>query len=124
MQFLMLVYIDPELMSTVSEKDFDAQMRGCFLHADELKAAGKLESSQQLEAPATAKSIRVRNGRTSIVDGPFAETKEMLGGFNLIEANSMEDALQIAQEFPWAKYGCLEVRPVREIAAVRKRVGA
>lgn len=124
MQFLVLVYIDPELLNAVSERDFDAEMKGCLLHADELKAAGKLESSQQLEAPAMAKSIRVRNGRTSIVDGPFSETKEVLGGFNLIEANSMEEALQIAQEFPWSKYGCLEVRPVREIATVRQRVGA
>lgn len=124
MQFLVLVYIDPALISTISENDFNAEMRGCFLHADEMTAAGKLEDSQQLEPPATAKSIRVRNGRTSIVDGPFAETKEMLGGFNLIEASSMEEAVQIAQEFPWAKYGCLEVRPVRDMAAVRQRVGA
>jgi hypothetical protein len=58
-----------------------------------------------------------------MVDGPFAETKEVLGGFNLIEAEDMDEAVRIASEFPWASTGCVEVRPVREIAAVRARVG-
>ena len=57
-------------------------------------------------------------------DGPFAEAKEVLGGFNLIEAENMEHALRIAAEFPWARTGCVEVRPVRDIATVRRRVGA
>ncbi len=68
--------------------------------------------------------MRVRNGRTSIVDGPFAETKEILGGYNLIEADSLEDAVKIAQEFPWIGTGSIEVRPVRDFDEVRRRVGA
>lgn len=124
MKFLILVYIDAELMSKLSEIEFSSHMKACLNHADALKAAGTLESFQQLEPATTAKSVRVRAGRTTIVDGPFAETKEVLGGYNVIEADSMEDALRIAQEFPWTKYGCLEVRPVRDIAAMRKRVGA
>ena len=68
--------------------------------------------------------MRVRAGRTTIVDGPFAETKEVLAGFNLIEADSLEDAVRIAEGFPWARFGCIEVRPVRDIQAVRARVGA
>ena len=56
-------------------------------------------------------------------DGPFTEAKEVLGGFNLIEADDMNDALRIAAEFPWARTGCVEVRPVRDIGAVRRRVG-
>jgi hypothetical protein len=76
-----------------------------------------------LESPRTAKSVRVRNGRVKAVDGPFAETKEMLGGFNLIEARDMDEAVEIASHFPWARTGCVEVRPVRDIDAVRLRVG-
>jgi hypothetical protein len=71
----------------------------------------------------TAKSVRIRNGRTTTVDGPFAEAKEMLGGFNLIEARDIDEAVRIAAEFPWARTGCVEVRPVQDIGAVRRRVG-
>lgn len=77
-----------------------------------------------LQAPSTAKSIRVRNGRRTTHDGPFAETKEVLGGFNLIEAENMEEALRIAEEFPWSETGCVEVRPLEDIDAVRRRVKA
>lgn len=72
----------------------------------------------------TAKSLRSRKNRLTVLDGPFAETKEMLAGFNLIEAEDMEEAVRIAAEFPWARTGCIEVRPVRDIGAVRQRVSA
>ena len=124
MKFLMLVYTDDALLEALPEGEYDRLMRGCIGHADELKDAGKLIESQQLEAASTAKSLRVRNGRASVVDGPFAETKEILGGFNLIEAADMDEAVRIASGFPWAKYGCLELRPVRDFAKVRERVGA
>lgn len=124
MQYLLLVYIDPPLLAAAPPGEFDTEMRACLQHADELQQAGTLLGFQQLENPDTAKSVRVRAGKTRIVDGPFAETKEVLAGFNLIEASSLEDAVRIAQEFPWIKYGCIEVRPVRDVAGVRARVGA
>lgn len=124
MQFLALVYIDNTLLDALPAGEPDAMMRTCLGHADELKADGKLLGFQQLEDASTAKSVRIRNGRTSVVDGPFAETKEILGGFNLIEAQSMDEAVQIASHFPWARVGCLEVRAVRDVDAVRRRVGA
>ena len=124
MQFLLLVYTDTEMLDALPEGRFDTMMRECLGHADELVGEGTLLGFQQLEEPATAKSVRIRAGRTSVVDGPFAETKEILGGFNLIEADSREEAVRIAAEFPWAKVGCIEVRPVRNIAKVRERVGA
>ena len=99
-------------------------MKGCIEHADALKADGKLVDMQQLEAANTAKSVRVRNGKLSVVDGPFAETKELLDGFNLIEADSMDQAMAIAEQFPWARFGSIEVRPVRDMQAVRAHVGA
>lgn len=124
MQFLMLVYTDTTLLDAVPAEEYDTMMRGCLEHADELHAEGKLCGSRQLEAPATARTIRTRNGRTTVVDGPFAETKEMLAGFNLIEADSFEEAVRIAAEFPWSRTGSIEVRPIRDMDAVRQRVGA
>ncbi len=124
MQFLLLVYIDDTLLNTLPQGEFDRLMKGCFEHADALQAQGTLLGSQQLEAPTTGKAVRVRQGRSTVLDGPFAETKEVLAGFNLIEADSLEDAVRIAHEFPWTAFGCIEVRPVRDMGAVRQRVGA
>jgi hypothetical protein len=124
MHYLLLVYIDPPLLEAAPPGQFDTEMRQCLEHADELQQQGTLLGYQQLEPPDTAKCVRVRGGKTRIVDGPFAETKEVLAGFNLIEADSLEDAVRIAQEFPWTRYGSIEVRPVRDVAAVRRRVGA
>lgn len=124
MQYLLLVYIDPPLLAAAQPGQFDTEMRQCLQHADQLQQQGTLLAFQQLEAPATAKSVRVRGGRTQVVDGPFAETKEVLAGFNLIEAASFDDAVRIAQEFPWTQYGCIEVRQVADVAAMRRRVGA
>ena len=124
MQYLLLVYIDPALMEKMPPEQFDAEMRQCLLHADEMQRAGRLKTFQQLESAGCAKSVRVRGGRTSVLDGPFAETKEVLAGFNLVEAASLEEAVAMAQEFPWTQYGCIEVRPVRDLGPMRKRLGA
>jgi hypothetical protein len=124
MQFLLLVYTDEALLGKLPAREFDAEMRHCLQHADDMQAQGTLLEFQQLEPCATAKSVRSRSGRTTILDGPFAETKEVLAGFNLVEAESMDEAVRMAQEFPWIRYGCIEVRPVRNIDGVRSRVGA
>ena len=124
MKFLMLVYTDDSMLQELPEGEYHRLMHGCITHADELKGEGKLLESQQLEAGNTAKSLRVRNGRASVVDGPFAETKEILGGFNLIEAADIDEAVRMAMEFPWARFGCIELRPVRDFDQVRERVGA
>jgi len=122
MQYLLLVHVDDTLAAALPDGEYDSMMRSCFVHADELRDSGHLLQSQQLHAPKTARSVRIRNGRTSVVDGPFAETKEMLGGFNLIEAADMDEAVRIAAEFPWARVGCIEVREVSDIDAERRRV--
>jgi hypothetical protein len=124
MQYLLLVYIDPELLGQLPPEGFNAHMRGCLQKADALRVEGALLDAQQLEAPAQAKSVRVRNGRVQVLDGPFAETKEVLAGFNLVEAASMEAALRMAQDLPWNQFGCIEVRQVADMAAMRSRVGA
>ncbi|RDZ25954.1 YciI family protein [Lysobacter silvisoli] len=124
MKFLVMIYNDDGLLQALPDGATDTMMRECLLHADELRDQGHLLDSQQLHAPTTAKTLRVRGGRATITDGPFAETKEYLGGFNLIEAADMDEALRIAQQFPWANSGAIEVRPVIDIAQVRERVGA
>ncbi|HEU5049553.1 MAG TPA: YciI family protein [Gemmatimonadales bacterium] len=124
MKFIALIYIDPSLLAALPEGEADGMLRDCFAHADEMERHGKVLESRMLEDAPTAKSIRRRKGRMTVVDGPFAEAKEVLGGFNLIEAEDMDEALRIAAEFPWSRVGCVEVRPVRDIDAVRERVGA
>lgn len=124
MQFLLLIYSDDEILGALPEGEFDTRMNHCFKNADDLRAQGKLTDSQQLEAPSSAKSVRIRQGKLSVVDGPFAETKELLGGFNVIEAADYDEAVRIAATFPWAQTGCVEVRAIRDIDAVRRRVGA
>jgi hypothetical protein len=111
MQYLLLVYTDDALLETLPPGEYDQLMRGCLSHADELKPAR------------TARSLRVRNGQPAITDGPFAETKEVLAGFNLIEADNLDEAVRIAHEFPWSRFGCIEVRPVHDMGLERQRVG-
>jgi len=124
MQYLLLVYTDKSLLETLPQAEYDRLMRGCLEHADELKRAGTLIGSQQLEPAERARSLRQREGRATVTDGPFAETKEVLAGFNLIEADSMDEAVRIAHEFPWSRFGAIEVRPVHDMDQERRRVGA
>ena len=124
MKFVLVIYNDPALYDALPLAQTDGMMRDCLAHADQLRRDGSLTESQMLEGVETAKSVRIRNGKTKVTDGPFSEAKEVLGGFNLIEARDMDEAIQIAAEFPWAQTGCVEVRPVRDIEAVRRRVNA
>jgi hypothetical protein len=124
MKFMLLIYNDRTLHDSLPPGEADGMMRECLAHADELRQEGHLIESQMLEGTETAKSVRIRNGRASVTDGPFSEAKEVLGGFNLIEARDMDEAIRIAAQFPWTRTGCVEIRPVRDIGAVRRRVGA
>lgn len=124
MKYMLVIYIDEKMLDQLPPGQYDAMMRDCLGHADELRAKGKLLESQMLEDAPSAKSVRIRGGRKTVVDGPFAEAKEVLGGFNIIEAENMDEATRIAAEFPWAAVGCVEVRAVRDIGGVRERVFA
>jgi hypothetical protein len=123
-KFMLLIYTDPALMDALPEGKLDAMLRDCFAHTEHLQQEGILIESQMLAAPETARTWRTRKGRSHATDGPFAEAKEVLGGFNLIEAADMEEALRIAAEFPWSATGSVEVRPVEDLDAVRRRVGS
>jgi hypothetical protein len=124
MQFLTLIHIDPALLADLPADEYDRLMRGCFEKADALRDGGCLLGSQQLEDPGSARTLRVRDGVDRVTDGPFAETREFLAGFNLIEAESMDEAMDIARQFPWSRFGSIEVRPVRDMQQVRDRVAA
>ena len=124
MQFLTLIYTDPDRLAELPAEEYDRLMRGCFEKADAMRDAGSLLGSQQLESHETARTLRVRDGVSRITDGPFAETRECLAGFNLIEAADIDEAMRLAQEFPWSRFGSIEVRPVRDMQAVRQQVGA
>src|SRR5882724_3524934 len=95
MKFMLLIYIDGTLLDGLPQSQFDATMRDCLSHADELRKQGRLLDSQMLEDAATAKSVRIRKERLTMIDGPYAEAKEVLAGFNLIEAADMEEAVEI-----------------------------
>lgn len=107
MQFLLLIYEAEERFAT---GDHSAEFAE---YADfGKKNAASIRGGQALEPTPTAKTIRVRNGKAQITDGPFAETKEQLGGFYVVEAPSIDDAAKMAAGIPGARYGCVEIRPV------------
>ncbi len=124
MKYLLLVYIDQALLERLPQEEFDSQMRQCIQRAEALQDQGVMLGFNKLAPPSSARTVRVREGRTSVYDGPFAETKEILAGYNLVEADSPEQALELAAAFPWARYGAMEVRPVDDMEAERLRVGA
>jgi hypothetical protein len=117
MRFLCLVYGEERAL----ERMDDAHC----LHFDEkIRASGHCVASEALEPVATAKTVRVRNGKAHFADGPFAETKEALAGFYLIEARDQDEALRIASEIPPAGVGSIEVRPIRPIRTAPRRPAA
>lgn len=122
MKFLLLIYIEPELLQAVPADDYDALMRQCLAHAGALQAQGTLIASQKLQPVDSARTLRSRQGQARIIDGPFAETREVLAGFNLIEAADADEAMRIAREFPWSAYGSIEVRPLDDLEAERMRL--
>jgi len=124
MKYLIMIYPDPSKLDAMPEGEFKTTMRHCLEYADDLRKRGTLLDTQMLQPAPTAKSLRKKNGRNVVLDGPFAETKEVLAGYNVIEAGSMEEALKIAGEFPWTDIGAIEVRPILELSAMRERVKA
>ena len=112
MKYLCLIYFEEDKLHNAPEAPRDIE---CFEHSDRLRERGYVVASAPLEPVATATTIRVRDGKVSITDGPFAETKEQLGGFYMIEARDLNEAIQVASKIPPARIGSIEVRPVREL---------
>ncbi len=112
MKYLCLIYNNEEALGEVPQSERDAVVEACHGYDEALTQKGQLIASERLQPVATAKTIRFEQGRASVTDGPFAETKEQLGGFYLIEASDMDEALAIAKDIPPARFGSLEVRPI------------
>ena len=115
MKYLCLVYYDEKIMNAMSQSEWDALNRECMSCVERLTAGGHFLEGAPLQSVNTATTVRVRDGKVTTIDGPFAETKEQLAGFYLLDARDLNQALQLAGKIPPARYGCVEVRPVREL---------
>jgi len=112
MQYILLIYGEESLWANMSPEKLSEEMGAYMAYTQDLAKAGVLVAGDELQPVATAKTLSISGGKQKVVDGPFAETKETLGGYYLIKAESVEDALAWAAKCPGAKYGRIEVRPV------------
>ena len=117
MKYLCLVYLDERRLDEIADTE-------CMACGDALRTSGHMVAAEALEGIHTATTVRVRNGKVGVTDGPFAETKEQLAGFYLIDAKDLNEAIQIAGKIPPARIGSVEVRPVRSLDASRGAAAA
>ena len=116
MKYLCLVYGDEHDLHTVPDRE-------CLAYDEALRQGGRCLASEALESARTAATVRMRNGKASVTDGPFAESKEQLAGFYLIEARDLNEAIQVASRIPPARVGSVEVRPIRPIRELAEQEG-
>ena len=112
MRYLCLIYENEKSWESLPPAESEAIMGEYFAFTEDIRSNGKLVAGEALQPTPTATTVRVRNGRISTTDGPYVETKEQLGGFYLIDAKDLNDAIQVASRIPSARYGAIEVRPV------------
>src|SRR5260221_10746709 len=117
MKYLCLVYGEERAFDSVPDSH-------CVEYDESIRESGHCVASEALQPAATATTVRVRNGKLSVTDGPFAETKEILAGFYMIEARDLNEAIQVASRIPPAEVGCVEVRPIRPIRETVKASAA
>jgi hypothetical protein len=115
MKYMLLVYLDEQAMT-------EAEREHCYVAsaqlAQDLNSSGRYLDASPLHPVATATSVRVREGKKVVTDGPFAETREQLGGYYVIEAGDLDEAIGIAERIPSARFGTIEIRPVMEIGGL------
>jgi len=121
MKYLCLAYEAEETFTSMPLSEWEALRDETIAYVETLKRRGELILTNALQSARTASTLQVRGGKVSVTDGPFAETKEQLGGFFLIEAVDRDDAIQIASKWPGARYGKIEVRPIEEALRVEGR---
>jgi hypothetical protein len=114
MKYLCLIYSNESQWLSMPSAEYNAVLGEFFAFTEQIRGQRKYLAGEDLQPTRTATMVRVRHGRISTTDGPFAETKEQLGGFYLIDAADLSDAIQVASRIPSARYGCIEVRPVVE----------
>ena len=114
MRYLLMIYTDEKAEAAKSEADMGALLGEYNAYTAAVTKAGKFQAGEALQPTSTSTSVRVRGGKKLVTDGPFAETKEQLGGFYLIDVRDLDEALAWAARIPTARIGCVEVRPVWE----------
>jgi hypothetical protein len=119
MRYVCLIYADESRIDGMTRGEADALIDEVTAHTEELRASGHLVLAQALDHVASAATVRVRDGRLSATTGPFAETTEQLGGFVLIEARDLNEAIRLAGRIPSARIGSIEVRPAIDLMSVR-----
>ena len=115
MKFMFMIYHDENVLDSMPEGELQTLIDSALDYDDEIRRSGHYIVSNALQRAQTARTIRVHGGKVSVTDGPFAETKEQLGGFFLIEAKDLDEACAVASRFPPARIGIIEVRPVQEL---------
>ena len=115
MKFMFLIYHEEKTLDTLPDGEMQRLVDAALGYMEELRKSGHFIVSNALQRGRTARTIRVRGGKVTTTDGPFAETKEQLGGFFLIEAKDLDEACAVAARFPPARIGTIEVRPVQEL---------
>ena len=116
MRYLCLIYEDEKNWGKMPKEQSDAMMGEYFAFTEGIKKSGHYVGGEALQPTQSASTVRVRNGKVSTTDGPFAETKEQLGGYYLINAKDLNDAIQVASKIPSSRLGSIEVRPIMEFA--------
>jgi hypothetical protein len=112
MHYLCLIYGDEQAFNGATDEERNAVMGDYMVFTESIEKSGNMVAGNALQPTATATTVRVRNGETLVTDGPFAETKEQLGGYYLIDAKDADEAISIAARIPGARHGSIEVRPV------------
>ncbi len=120
MKYLCMVIVDEKKLHALSESDAQVLDDESLAYDDTLRKKGHFLAAQALESVQAATTLRLRNGKVSVTDGPFAETHEQIGGFILIEAKDLNEAIQVASKIPALHLGAVEVRPVKELVASNK----
>ena len=115
MKYICLGYIEPNKFETMPEKERNAMVDACFTYDDELRQNGHFAGGEALQGPNTATTLRWNNGKVSITDGPYAETKEQLGGILILEARDLNHAIQLMSKHPGVKAGPFEIRPAADL---------
>ena len=121
MKYLCLAYEEENKLNDLSRGEWDALRSETLAYVEILKKSSHLIITNALQSARTAATVRVRSGTVSVIDGPYAETKEQLGGFFLIEAKDLNEAIELASRWPSARLGSIEVRPIEEVLREERR---
>jgi len=118
MKYICLGYIEPNKFESMSEAERNAMVDECFAYDDELRKNGHFAGGEGLQGPQTAATLRWKDGKVSITDGPYAETKEQIGGILILEARDLNHAIQLMSKHPGVKAGPFEIRPAQDLTGM------